>query len=172
VKRNTDPTQSFVTFSPDNRRLHRCSSPPSSSVGLAIPRSFSLRTRQVFFHVKPENLDLKIILATHAYNGIEVRYWRLEKLRSFDKFLTRRFPESRRKGSPTHVNPRVLALPARKELKEMGSTKGLELAKSAGGREGVLLCNPAVETSSLRKDQFKREAERYSGKELELFELI
>jgi hypothetical protein len=48
----------------------------------------------VFFHVKPENLDLKIILATHAYNGIEVRYWRLEKLRSFDKFLTRRFPES------------------------------------------------------------------------------
>src|ERR1700752_5485556 len=48
------------------------------------------------------------------------QYWRLEKLKSFDQFLERRFPESRRKvyyliSIYEHRPPQ-----ARKQLKEVG----------------------------------------------------
>jgi hypothetical protein len=56
------------------------------------------------------------------------QYWRVENVRSFDEFVERRFPESRRKvyylmSIHEHLPPH-----ARKEL---GWTKGLELAKIA-----------------------------------------
>src|SRR5436305_14107233 len=59
------------------------------------------------------------------------QYWRLEKLKSFDEFLERRFPESRRKAYylmsiHEHLPPQV-----KRELKQVGCTKGLELAKLA-----------------------------------------
>ena len=59
------------------------------------------------------------------------QYWRVENLKSFDEFLERRFPESRRKAYylmsiHEHLPPQI-----RKELKEVGWTKGLELAKVA-----------------------------------------
>ena len=52
------------------------------------------------------------------------QYWRLENLSSFDEFLERRFPESRRKAYylmsiHEHLPPQV-----RKDLKEIGWTKG------------------------------------------------
>jgi hypothetical protein len=47
------------------------------------------------------------------------QYWRLEDLKSFDEFLTRRFPESRRKAYylmsiHEHLPPQV-----RKDLKDI-----------------------------------------------------
>ena len=59
------------------------------------------------------------------------QYWRLENLKSFDEFLERRFPESRRNAYylmsiHEHLPPKV-----RKELKQVGWTKGVELAKLA-----------------------------------------
>ena len=59
------------------------------------------------------------------------QYWRVEGLKSFDEFLERRFPESRRKAYylmsiHEHLPPQV-----RKELKAIGWTKGRELAKVA-----------------------------------------
>src|SRR5664280_2018132 len=59
------------------------------------------------------------------------QYWRLENLKSFDAFLERRFQESRRKAYylmsiHEHLPPQV-----RKELKQVGWSKGLELAKLA-----------------------------------------
>jgi hypothetical protein len=59
------------------------------------------------------------------------QYWRLENLKSFDEFLERRFPESRRKAYylmsiHEHLPPQV-----RRELKQVGWTKGVELAKVA-----------------------------------------
>src|ERR1041384_5106227 len=59
------------------------------------------------------------------------QYWRLEALKSFDEFLERRFPESRRKAYylmsiHEHLPPQV-----RRELKQLGWSKGLELAKLA-----------------------------------------
>ena len=59
------------------------------------------------------------------------QYWRLENLGSFDEFLERRFSESRRKAYylmsiHEHLPPQV-----KKDLKEIGWTKGRELAKLA-----------------------------------------
>src|SRR2546430_17534928 len=54
------------------------------------------------------------------------QYWRLENLKSFDEFLERRFPESRRKAYylmsiHEHLPPQV-----RKELRQVGRTKWSE----------------------------------------------
>src|SRR5438552_16674164 len=59
------------------------------------------------------------------------QYWRLEKLKSFDEFLEKRFPESRRKAYYLVSVHEHLPPQARRELKEVGWTKGLELAKVA-----------------------------------------
>ena len=68
------------------------------------------------------------------------QYWRVEKLKSFDEFLTRRFPESRRKAYYLMSIHEHLPPQTRKELKEVGWTKGLELAKVArrDGRSSIV----------------------------------
>ena len=58
-------------------------------------------------------------------------YWRLENLKSFDEFLERRFPESRRKSYYLMSIHEHLPPPARKELEQVGWAKGPELAKLA-----------------------------------------
>src|SRR3989441_98639 len=76
------------------------------------------------------------------------QYWRLENLKSFDEFLERRFPESRRKAYylmsiHEHLPPQV-----RKELKQVGWTKGRELAKLARAEgQGVRLCTLGAQSS-------------------------
>src|SRR5437868_6609637 len=59
------------------------------------------------------------------------QYWRVENMKSFDEFLERRFPNSRRKAYYLMSIHEHLPPQARKELKEVGWTKGLELAKLA-----------------------------------------
>src|SRR3989454_8312852 len=59
------------------------------------------------------------------------QYWRLENLKSFDEFLDRRFPESRRKAYYLMSIHEHLPPEARRELKAIGWAKGLELAKLA-----------------------------------------
>src|SRR5438552_16495933 len=59
------------------------------------------------------------------------QYWRVENLKSFDEFLERRFPESRRKAYYLMSIHEHLPPQARSELKQVGWTKGLELAKLA-----------------------------------------
>ena len=59
------------------------------------------------------------------------QYWRLENLKSFDEFLERRFPESRRKAYYLMSIHEHLPPQARKGLKEIGWTKARELAKLA-----------------------------------------
>jgi len=64
------------------------------------------------------------------------QYWRIENLKSFDEFLERRFPESRRKAYylmsiHEHLPPEV-----KRELKQVGWTKGVELAKLARRSNG------------------------------------
>jgi hypothetical protein len=102
------------------------------------------------------------------------QYWRLEKLKSFDEFLSRRFPESRRKAYylmsiHEHMPPQV-----RKELKEVGWTKGLELAKVARRDGQKFDCATWLHKArSLTKDQFKQEVEReLTGRETEPWEII
>ena len=52
------------------------------------------------------------------------QYWRLEDLKSFDEFLERRFPESRRKAYYLMFIHEHLPPQARRQLKEVGWTKG------------------------------------------------
>src|SRR5208282_6716327 len=59
------------------------------------------------------------------------QYWRLEDLKCFDEFLERRFPGSRRKAYDLMSIHEHLPPQARKQLKELGWAKGLELAKLA-----------------------------------------
>jgi len=102
------------------------------------------------------------------------QYWRLENLKSFDEFLERRFPESRRKAYylmsiHEHLPPQV-----RKELKQVGWTKGLELAKLArhqGQRfESATWLHKARQ---LPKAEFQREVEKeLTGQDSEPSELI
>src|SRR5512135_2921331 len=59
------------------------------------------------------------------------QYWRLEKLASFDDFLQRRFPESRRKAYYLMYIHEQLPRQVRHELKQVGWSKAAELAKVA-----------------------------------------
>src|SRR5437899_3815223 len=103
------------------------------------------------------------------------QYWRLEKLKSFDEFLERRFPESRRKAYylmsiHEHLPPQV-----KRELKQVGWTKGLELAKLAKRRDGQEFdCAAWLHKARvLPKEQFRREVEKeLTGKETEPWEII
>jgi hypothetical protein len=102
------------------------------------------------------------------------QYWRLEKLKSFDEFLARRFPESRRKAYYLMSIHEHLPPQARKELKEVGWTKGLELAKVARrDGQGFDCATWLHKARSLPKDQFKREVEKeLTGRETERWEII
>src|SRR5216110_3290753 len=103
------------------------------------------------------------------------QYWRVEKLRSFDDFLERRFPESRRKAYylmsiHEHLPPQV-----KRELKQVGWTKGLELAKLAKRRDGQEFdCATWLHKARvLPREQFRREVEKeLTGKETEPWEII
>jgi hypothetical protein len=102
------------------------------------------------------------------------QYWRVENLKSFDEFLERRFPESRRKAYylmsiHEHLPPQV-----KKDLLQVGWTKGLELAKLARKRgqrfESATWMHKARE---LPKEEFRREVEReLTGKDCEPSELV
>jgi hypothetical protein len=102
------------------------------------------------------------------------QYWRLEKLKSFDEFLARRFPESRRKAYYLMSIHEHLPPQARRELKEVGWAKGLELAKVARRDGQKFDCATWLHKArSLPKDQFKREVEReLTGRESEPWEII
>jgi hypothetical protein len=102
------------------------------------------------------------------------QYWRVEKLASFDDFLTRRFPESRRKAYYLMSIHEHLPPQARRELKEVGWAKGLELAKVAR-RDGQRFdCATWLHKArELPKEDFRREVEKeLTGKEEEPSELI
>ena len=102
------------------------------------------------------------------------QYWRLEKLKSFDEFLERRFPESRRKAYYLMSIHEHLPPQARKELKEVGWTKGLELAKLARRDGQHFDCATWLHKArEMPKEQFKREVEKeLTGRDSEPHEII
>src|SRR5947208_5959534 len=102
------------------------------------------------------------------------QYWRLENLKSFDEFLERRFPESRRKAYYLMSIHENLPPQARKELKEVGWTKGLELAKVARRDGQEFDCATWLHKArEMPKEEFKREVEKeLTGRESEPCEII
>jgi len=102
------------------------------------------------------------------------QYWRLENLKSFDEFLERRFPESRRKAYYLMSIHEHLPPEARKDLKQVGWTKGTELAKLARAEGQGFDCATWLHKARLMpKEEFKREVEKeITGRETEAHELI
>jgi hypothetical protein len=102
------------------------------------------------------------------------QYWRLEKLKSFDEFLERRFPGSRRKAYYLMAIHEHLSRIAKPELRLMGWTKARELVKVARRDGQKFDCAPWVHKASLMpREDFKQEVERHlTGKETEPWEII
>ena len=102
------------------------------------------------------------------------QYWRLEKLNSFDHFLEKRFPESRRKAYYLMSIHEHLPKQARPDLKLVGWSKAAELVKVARSDGQRFDCATWMhKASSLPKEEFKREVEKHlTGKETEPYELI
>jgi len=102
------------------------------------------------------------------------QYWRLEKMKSFDDFLEKRFPDSRRKAYYLMAIHENLTRVPKQQLREIGWTKARELAKVAR-REGQRFESaPWVhKAQELPKEEFKREVERHlTGRNTEASELL
>ena len=102
------------------------------------------------------------------------QYWRLEKLNSFDDFLGKRFPDSRRKAYYLMSIHENLPPQTRHQLKEIGWAKSLELAKLAR-RDGQNFKSATwlQRARELTKDRFRAEVEReLTGEDREPWELI
>ena len=102
------------------------------------------------------------------------QYWRVEDLASFDDFLARRFPESRRKAYYLMSIHEHLPPQARRELKEVGWTKGLELAKLARRDGQKFDCATWLHKArEMPKEKFKQEVEKeLTGMETEPWEIV
>ena len=98
----------------------------------------------------------------------------MDNLKSLEYFLERRFPESRRKAYYLMSIHEHLPPQARKELQQVGWTKGLELAKVARRDGQEFDCATWLHKAhTLPKEEFKREVEReLTGKETEPWEII
>jgi len=102
------------------------------------------------------------------------QYWRFENLKSFDEFLEKRFPESRRKAYYLLAIHEHLTRVPKQQLREVGWTRARELVKVAR-RDGTEFdCAPWVhKAKELPKEEFRREVDRYlTGKETETWEII
>jgi hypothetical protein len=102
------------------------------------------------------------------------QYWRLENLHSFDEFLERRFPESRRKAFYLMSVYEGVPRQVRRELKEIGWTKGRELARLARAEGQHFDCAPWVHKARIMpREEFQMEVEKaLSGHETEPWEII
>ena len=95
-------------------------------------------------------------------------------MKSFDEFLERRFPGSRRKAYYLMSIHEHLPPQARKQLKEVGWTKGLELAKLARRDGQHFDCATWLHKArQMPKEQFQQEVEKeLTGRETEPWEII
>ena len=102
------------------------------------------------------------------------RYWRVDDLKSFDEFLERKFPESRRKAYYLMAIHEHLPRIPKAELRSMGWTKAKELAKVARRERQGFDCAPWVHKArELPTEEFKRQVERHlTGKDTEGWEIL
>ncbi len=102
------------------------------------------------------------------------QYWRLDNLKSFDEFLEKKFPESRRKAYYLMAIHEHLPRIPKSDLREVGWTKATELAKIAR-REGQRF-ESAIwlhKARSMQTEEFKREVDRHlTGQETEPWEIL
>ena len=102
------------------------------------------------------------------------QYWRVDNVRSFDEFLERKFPESRRKAYYLMSIHEQLPRIRRVELQQVGWAKATELAKVARrDRQHFDSATWLHKAQELPKEEFKREVSKHlTGKETEPWEIL
>jgi hypothetical protein len=102
------------------------------------------------------------------------QYWRLDNLKSFDEFLEQKFPESRRKAYYLLAISERLHRVSKPELKTVGWTKAVELARVAR-RDGHRFDSATWlhKARALPKEEFKHEVMKHlTGKDSERSEFL
>ncbi len=102
------------------------------------------------------------------------QYWRMENLKSFDEFLEKRFPESRRKAYYLMAIHESLTKIPKQQLREIGWRKATELVKVARREGKTFDCAPWVHKAmEMPRGEFEREVGKHlTGKESESWEVI
>ena len=102
------------------------------------------------------------------------QYWRVDNLRSFDEFLEKRFPESRRKAYYLMAIHENLTRVPKRQLREVGWSKAAELTKVARKDGDEFDCATWLhKAKELSKEEFQREVERHlTGRDTESWEII
>ena len=102
--------------------------------------------------------DTKFVELGHFLCEVRAgQYWRLGDMKSFDQFLEKKFPESRRKAYYLMSIHEYLPPQARKELKKVGWAKGIELAKLARrDRQDSIVQPGCTRPKNYRKRNFSR----------------
>ena len=102
------------------------------------------------------------------------QYWKLEKLHSFDEFLEKRFPESRRKAYYMMAIQENLKRIPKQQLRQVGWSKAAELVKVVRRDGEDFDCATWLhKAKELPKEDFKSAVERHlTGKETEQWEII
>lgn len=102
------------------------------------------------------------------------QFWRIEKLNSFDDFLQKRFPESRRKAYYLMAIHEKLSRIPKRQLREVGWSKALELVKVVQrDQEQFDRATWLHKARTMPKEGFKSEVERHlTGKQTEPWEIM
>ena len=101
------------------------------------------------------------------------QYWRLENLASFDDFLSRRFPESRRKAYYLMSIHEHLPRQFKRELQQVGWSKAAELVKVARAEGQHFDCATWLHKAcALPRQNFKEEVEKYLTGAAEASDLV
>jgi hypothetical protein len=125
--------------------------------------------------VKEQEKDTRFVeLGEYLCEVRSKQYWRLEKLKSFEEFLAKRFPESRRKAYYLMAIHENLTKIPKQQLRDVGWSKATELVKVARrDREAFDCATWLHKARELPKEGFKNEVERYlTGNETEGWDLI
>ena len=102
------------------------------------------------------------------------QYWRVERLKSFDDFLEKHFPDSRRKAYYLMGIHETLTRIPKPDLRQVGWSKAVELTRVARKDGESFDCATWLHRAkNLPKEGFKVEVERHlTGKETEPWEIL
>src|SRR5690349_13691414 len=101
------------------------------------------------------------------------QYWRLEKLTSFDDFLERRFPGSRRKAYYFMAIHEQLPKHLHRELRQIGWSKAAELVKVVHAEGERFDCATWLHKArALPKEEFKQEVQKKLTGASEAYDLV
>jgi hypothetical protein len=124
---------------------------------------------------KEQERDVRFVeLGEYLCEVRSKQHWRLEKLTSFDEFLQKRFPESRRKAYYLMAIHENLTRIPKQELRQVGWSKAVELIKVARRDGEHFDCATWLhKAKELPKEGFKGEVDRHlTGTETEPWEII